>query len=122
MKKENNNHKPAGQRRTTNRVSDLGQVALDGHAQTEEPLKVEKVQRRLSSAGVGARRFLGRLPASSGVGRRAGGARTLAPVYWNLLHSREIAHRVPLSCLPASSAGLSQDHPLHAEHRVLVTW
>ena len=42
MRKETNSHKPAGQRRTTNCVSDLGQVILEGNAQTEEPLKVKK--------------------------------------------------------------------------------
>ena len=35
----------------------------------------------LSSSRVGARRSSGRSPASSGVGRPLGGARTLAPLY-----------------------------------------
>ena len=43
-------------------------------------------------AGVGARRFLGRSPASSGGGRPAGGARTFAPLFGSLLSSREFAH------------------------------
>ena len=42
-----------------------------------------------SSSWVGARRSLGRSPASFGVGHPAGGARTLAPVHRKLL------------CLPA---------------------
>ena len=37
-----NSSKPAVQRRTTNCVNDLGQVTLEGNAQTEEPLKVKK--------------------------------------------------------------------------------
>ena len=58
----------------------------------------------LSSSWVGARRSLGRSPASSGVGRLAGGARPFAPVHWSWLHSRETVHTVSLCCLSASSA------------------
>ena len=94
-----------GKRRTTNCVSDLGQVTLKGNAQTEDPLKVKKYNGGLSSCGVGARRSSGRSPASSWVGRPAGGARSFAPLFGSLLSSREIAHGVSLSCLPATSAG-----------------
>ena len=94
-----------GQRRTTNCVSDLGQVTLKGNAQTEDPLKDKKYNGSLSSCGVGAHRCLGRSPASFWVGHLAGGARTFAPLFGSLLSSRETAHGVSLSCLPAMSAG-----------------
>ena len=82
MRKENNSRKPAVQRRTTNCVSDLGQVTLEGNVQTEEPLKVKKYS--------GACPVLGWSP---------GGGCPHLPC------SRETVHRVSLWCLPASSAG-----------------
>ena len=77
-------------RRITNCVSDLGQVTLKGNVQTEDQLKVQKYNGGLSSSWVGARRSSGRSPASSWVGRPAGGARTLAPVFGRSLHSQEL--------------------------------
>ena len=90
-----------GKRRTTNCVSDLGQVTLKGNAQTEDPLKVKEYNGGLSSCGVGARRCLGRSPASFWVGHPAGGARTFAPLFGSLLSSRETVHGVSLWCLSA---------------------
>ena len=68
-------------RRTTNCVSDLGQVTVKGNAQID-PLKVKKYNGGLSSCGVGARRCLGRSPASSWVGRPAGGCPHLCSSFW----------------------------------------
>ena len=53
---------------------------------TQVPTVLKKTS-GLSSSRVGARRFLGRSPASSGVGRPAGGARTFCSSF------REIAPR-----------------------------
>ena len=77
-------------RRTTNCVNDLGQVTLKGNAQTEDPLRVKKYNGGLTSSWVGARRSSGQSPTSSWVGRSAGGARTLTPVFGRSLHSQEL--------------------------------
>ena len=99
MRKENHSHEPAGQRRTTNCEGDLGQVTLQGNAQAEEPHKVKKYSCACPVLGlVPAVPWASRPPVLGLVAQRG------VPAH-SLLHSWEIAERVPLSCLPASSAG-----------------
>ena len=89
MRKES--HKPAGQRRTTNCASALGQVTLEGNAQTEELLKVKKYSCACPVLGlVSAFPWAGRPPVLGLVawqGGGGGGGRTFAPVYRSLLHT-----------------------------------
>ena len=65
---ENNSHEPAGQRRTTNCVVDLGEAILESNAQPEEPRRVKKIQRSVKTR-VDAHQFSGWSPASPRVGR-----------------------------------------------------
>ena len=86
-------------------MRDLGHVTAEVQDELVGADSVKKYNGGLSSSRVGARRSSGRSPASSGVGRPAGGARTLAPLYSEPALLTENAHRVSLLCLSASSAG-----------------
>ena len=74
----------------TTAARDLGHVTAEVQDEHEGAGSVKKVTACLSSSWVGARRSLGRSPASSWVGRPAGGARALAPVFGRSLHSQEL--------------------------------
>ena len=79
----------------------------------------------LSSSRVGARRFLGRSPASSGVGRPAGGARTFCSSFREIAHSLTLVPsllQIPLSRkvhgVNAIGAGVESHAPLRHAGRV----